>query len=92
MCMEGIEQNPIVYELMSEMSFRRESVLVLVICYCVISTHFHVSTISFFTCFCFCRSGLRLTLVDDMVKQLMRSKLLGIFFIGLSIIAQMELL
>ncbi|KAK4786752.1 hypothetical protein SAY86_010585 [Trapa natans] len=26
MCMEGIEQNPIVYELMSEMSFRSESV------------------------------------------------------------------
>ncbi|PKI62945.1 hypothetical protein CRG98_016584 [Punica granatum] len=28
MCMEGIEQNPVVYELMSEMSFRNESVLV----------------------------------------------------------------
>ncbi|KAI3425569.1 uncharacterized protein J3R85_010077 [Psidium guajava] len=28
MCMEGIEQNPVVYELMSEMAFRSEKVLV----------------------------------------------------------------
>ncbi len=26
MCMEGIEQNPVVYDLMSEMAFRNESV------------------------------------------------------------------
>lgn len=26
MCMEGIEQNPVVYELMSEMAFRSERV------------------------------------------------------------------
>lgn len=26
MCMEGIEQNPVVYELMSEMAFRNEKV------------------------------------------------------------------
>lgn len=31
MCMEGIEQNPVVYELMSEMAFRNEKVQVLVI-------------------------------------------------------------
>lgn len=31
MCMEGIEHNPIVYELMSEMAFRSEKVQVLVI-------------------------------------------------------------
>lgn len=31
MCMEGIEQNPVVYELMSEMAFRKEKVQVLVI-------------------------------------------------------------
>lgn len=30
-CMEGIEQNPVVYELMSEMAFRYEKVQVLVI-------------------------------------------------------------
>ncbi|GMI95740.1 CYCLOPS 1, N-ACETYL-GLUCOSAMINIDASE [Hibiscus trionum] len=29
MCMEGIEQNPVVYELMSEMAFRKEKVQVL---------------------------------------------------------------
>lgn len=29
MCMEGIEQNPVVYELMSEMAFRKENVQVL---------------------------------------------------------------
>ncbi|KAJ7949216.1 Alpha-N-acetylglucosaminidase [Quillaja saponaria] len=29
MCMEGIEQNPVIYELMSEMAFRGEKVLVL---------------------------------------------------------------
>lgn len=28
MCMEGIEQNPVVYELMSEMAFRSEKVQV----------------------------------------------------------------
>lgn len=32
MCMEGIEQNPIVYELMSEMAFRDKKAKVLVIC------------------------------------------------------------
>ncbi|KAE8729005.1 Polyamine oxidase 1 isoform 1 [Hibiscus syriacus] len=31
MCMEGIEQNPVVYELMSEMAFRKEKVKVLVV-------------------------------------------------------------
>jgi hypothetical protein len=31
MCMEGIEHNPVVYELMSEMAFRSEKVQVLVI-------------------------------------------------------------
>lgn len=31
MCMEGIEQNPVVYELMSEMAFRNQKVQVLVI-------------------------------------------------------------
>lgn len=30
MCMEGIEQNPVVYELMSEMAFRSEQVQVVV--------------------------------------------------------------
>lgn len=33
MCMEGIEQNPVVYELMSEMAYRSEKVHVLVILY-----------------------------------------------------------
>jgi alpha-N-acetylglucosaminidase len=36
MCMEGIEHNPIVYELMSEMAFRKEKVkinVMLFICY-----------------------------------------------------------
>jgi len=35
MCMEGIEHNPIVYELMSEMAFRDEKVKinVMFICY-----------------------------------------------------------
>lgn len=28
MCMEGIEQNPVVYELMSEMAFRKQEVQV----------------------------------------------------------------
>ena len=31
MCMEGIEQNPVVYELMSEMAFRNDKVVVKVI-------------------------------------------------------------
>ena len=31
MCMEGTEQNPVVYELMSEMAFRSEKVQLLVI-------------------------------------------------------------
>lgn len=33
MCMEGIEQNPVVYELMSEMAFRSEKVQVQVVTY-----------------------------------------------------------
>lgn len=33
MCMEGIEQNPVVYELMSEMAFRSENVQVEVLQY-----------------------------------------------------------
>lgn len=34
MCMEGIEQNPVVYELMSEMAFRNKKIQVLVLkCY-----------------------------------------------------------
>ena len=34
MCMEGIEQNPIVYELMSEMAFRDKKVKVSVLFVC----------------------------------------------------------
>lgn len=34
MCMEGIEQNPIVYELMSEMAFRDRKVKVSVLFVC----------------------------------------------------------
>lgn len=39
MCMEGIEHNPIVYELMSEMAFRDEKVKVPVLFICSLLVH-----------------------------------------------------
>lgn len=43
MCMEGIEHNPIVYELMSEMAFRDEKVKINVkfICYSALYKGIH---------------------------------------------------
>lgn len=43
MCMEGIEHNPVVYDLMSEMAFRDDKVQVLVtmLLYCLYLKYMH---------------------------------------------------
>ena len=58
MSMEGIEQNPVVYDLMSEMAFRQKKVNVKVISSFPLPPPFHICTfmsltcnIKFFVCF-----------------------------------------